>query len=196
MTPLAPVTIGMVGLSFALWSNSLLLMGVDAEPASPGGPSPAKSVAAVGSTIGAITLTFMSLFLVIASPLGTDVTSVKVQLLFSAISGMYGLQFLGLAIVQFKDYDMRIFGNIALLGVPLQIIEMILLATYAEKAAMSGLHLFFQEAVLASFTVLGLGIWAATHGRIPTKKVGWMALVALLGTWYFLFVSGGLVGAP
>lgn len=38
-------------------------MGADTEPA--------KAVAAVGSTIGAFTLTFMSLFLVNAAPLGT-----------------------------------------------------------------------------------------------------------------------------
>jgi hypothetical protein len=196
MGSLPPITIGMVGLSFALWANALFLMGVDAEPATVGAPSPVKAVAAVGSTIGAITLTFMSLFLVIAAPLGSDATSAKVQLLFSAISGMYGLQFLGLAIVQFKDFDLRVFGNIALLGVPLQILEMILLASYANDAGMSTTHLLAQEAVLLSFTALGLGIWLGTHGKIALRYVGMLALVALLGTWYFLFVSGGLVAAP
>lgn len=54
-------------------------------------------------------VTFTSLCLVIAAPLGTDATWVKVPLLFSATPSMYGLQFLGLAIIQFKEYDLRIF---------------------------------------------------------------------------------------
>jgi len=186
----------MVGLAFALWGNALLNLGVDSEPATEGGPSPAKAVAVTGSAIGAITLIFMSAFLVIAAPLGTEEPAIKVQLLFSAISGMYGLQFLGTAVVQVMEWDARIIGNIALLGVPLQLAEMLLLWKYADDAGISTAHLIFQELVLLSFSTAGLAIWLGTHGKIPGRTVGVALLFALLGTLYFLFFSGGLLTPP
>jgi hypothetical protein len=109
---------------------------------------------------------------------------------------MYGLQFLGTAVVQVNDWDMRIVGNIALLGVPLQLAEMLLLWKYAGDAAISTPHLIFQEMVLASYTTAGLAIWAGTHGRIPGRAVGVAILGALVGTLYFLFFSGGLLTPP
>lgn len=193
---LPPITIGMVGLAFALWGNGLLSLGVDAEPATEGGPSPAKAVAVTASAIGAMTLIFTSVFLVIAAPLGTTPILVQLQLLFSAITGMYGLQFLGTAVVQVLDWDVRAIGNIALLGVPLQIIEMVLLASYAGPAGISTTHLVLQELVLAAFTVAGFAIWLGTHGRLSGRWVGVTIMAAFVGTLYFLFFAGGLVAPP
>lgn len=193
---LPPIAIGMVGLSFALWSNALLALGVDAEPQTAEGPSPAKAVAATGSAMGALTLIFTSAFLVIAAPLGTDAGHVHIQLLFSAITGMYGLQFLGNAVVQVMDWDLRIVGNIALLGVPLQLAEMGLLWHYSDAVGMSSTHLILQELVLLAFSISGVAIWAGTHGRLAGRYVGGAILFALVGTLYFLFFSGGLLTPP
>lgn len=193
---LAPVTIGMVGLSFGLWANGLQALGVDAEPATEGGPSPTNAVAVAGSAIAAITLLFMSSFLVIASPLGTLPAPVHVQLLFSAITGMYGLQFVGTTVVQVLDWDVRIVGNMALLGAILQVPMMALLAHYAHAAGFSDTHLVLQELVLLAFTLSGLAIWAGTHGKISSRLVGTAVMFSFLGTLYFLFFSGGLLTPP
>ena len=40
----------------------------------------------------------------------------KLGLLFSAIAGMYGLLWLGAAVVQARGWDMRPIGNLALLA--------------------------------------------------------------------------------
>jgi uncharacterized membrane protein len=136
MSSLAPITLGMVGLEFALWANGVQLLGVDAKPATKDGPTPRASVAVAGSAMGAITLLFMSIWLVAAAPLGTDGEAVKLGLLFSAISGMYGLLWLGAAVVQARGWDMRPIGNLALcLG--LQVIEMGLFASYRTAAGIS-----------------------------------------------------------
>lgn len=193
---LAPITIGMVGLSFGLWANGLHALGVDAEPATAEGPNPAKAVAVTGSATAAITLLFMSAFLIIGSPLGTQPAAVHVQLLFSAITGMYGLQFVGTTVVQVLDWDARIVGNIALLGAILQVPEMALLAHYAHPAGFSDTHLVLQELVLLAFTISGMAIWAGTHGKISSRLVGTAVMFSFVGTLYFLFFSGGLLTPP
>lgn len=81
MSSLAPITIGMVGREFALWANGVQLLGVDAKPATEDGPSPTASVAVAGSAMGAITLLFMSIWLVVAAPLGADGEAAKLGLL-------------------------------------------------------------------------------------------------------------------
>lgn len=193
---LSPVTLGMVGLSFALWGNALANFGVDARPQSESDPDPAKTVAAAASLVGAATLLFTSTFLIVAAPLGDEPTTVKLQLLFSAITGMYGLQFLATAIVQFKGYDPRPLGNFALLTVPIQVAEMLVLANLAAAAGISRTHLLLQEITLGAFALAGLAIWAGTHGRAPAKVVGSTIMAAFVGTLYFLFFAGGLITPP
>jgi hypothetical protein len=193
---LSPVTLGMVGLAFALWGNALANFGVDAHPATESGPDPAKTVAAAASLIGAITLLFTSVFLLIAAPLGTEPAEAQLQVLFSAITGMYGLQFVATTIVQFKGYDPRPLGNYALLTAPIQLVEMVLLARFATEAGMSTTHIVLQEVTLGAFALAGLAIWAGTHGRLPGKVVGSTILAALAGTLYFMFFAGGLIPAP
>jgi hypothetical protein len=192
---LSPVTFGMVGLAFALWGNALANFGVDVKPRD-AGADPSKTVAAAASLVGAVTLLFTSTFLVIAAPLGTETPAVQLQLLFSAITGMYGLQFLATTIVQFKGYDPRPLGNFALLTVPIQIVEMVLLAKFAAAAGMSSTHILLQEVTLGAFALAGLAIWAGTHGWITGKLVGSTIMAAFVGTLYFMFFAGGLVAAP
>ncbi|MET0700125.1 MAG: hypothetical protein ABWY93_10700 [Mycobacterium sp.] len=193
---LSPVTLGMVGLAFALWGNALANFGVDTDRDGDTGPEPAKTVAAAASLLGAITLLFMSAFLLIAAPLGHEPAVVQLQLLFSAITGMYGLQFVATTIVQLKGYDPRPLGNFALLTVPIQLIEMVLLAKFATAAGMSVTHIVLQEVTLGAFAVAGLAIWAGTHGRVTGKVVGSTIMAAFAGTLYFMFFAGGLIPAP
>jgi hypothetical protein len=140
MSSLAPITLGMVGLGFASWANGVQLLGVDAKPATEDGPGPTASVAVGGSAMGAITLLYMFIWLVVAAPLGTDGEAVKLGLLFSAISGMYGLLWLGAAVVQTRGWDMRPIGNLAPLCLGLQVIEMGLFASYRTAAGISTAH--------------------------------------------------------
>jgi hypothetical protein len=193
---LPPIAIGMVGLAFALWGNGLLNLGVDAEPQHDGAASPAKSVAVASSLIGAITLLFTSVFLIVAAPLGTAPIAIKLQLLFSAITGMYGLQFLATTIVQLNGWDPRPIGNFALLTVPIQIVEMVLLAQYAKPAGISMTHLVAQEVTFAAFVLAGIAIWRGTHGKLSSRVVGCSIMLAFVGTLYFLFFAGGLIEPP
>lgn len=193
---LAPITLGMVGLAFALWGNAFANFGIDMDKVSDDAPDPIKTVAVAGSLVGAITLFFASALLVIGAPLGTEGPSVQIQLIFSAITGMYGLQFLATTIVQLKNYDPRPLGNFALLTVPIQIVEVVLLAKYLYDAGMSTIHIVIQLLVLVAFAAAGLAIWAGTHGKVNGKVVGTAISAAFVGTLYFLFVSGGLVTAP
>ncbi len=183
----------MVGLAFALWGNALVNLGADAAPAPHTGTDPVKTVAVAASLVGAITLLFTSVFLLIAAPLGTEPPVVGLQVLFSAITGMYGLQFLATAIVQLKGYDSRPLGNFALLTAPIQLVEMVLLAKFAFAAGISTAHIVLQELTLGAFAVAGLAIWAGTHGRISAKAVGSAIMAAFVGTLYFLFFAGGLI---
>lgn len=190
---LAPITLGMVGLLFALWGNGLSNLGVDGDDSD---GTATKTVAVSASLLGAVTLLFTSVHLVVAAPLGTGEPAVRVQLLFSAITGMYGLQFLATTVVQLKGYDPRPLGNLALLTVPIQLVEMVLLARFAGPAGMSTTHTVLQEIVLGAFAVAGLAIWAGTHGRVGGKVVGWAIMAAFAGTLYFLLFAGGLVSPP
>lgn len=196
MSSLAPITIGMVGLEFALWANGVQLLGVDAKPATEDGPSPTASVAVAGSAMGAITLLFMSIWLVVAAPLGADGEAAKLGLLFSAIAGMYGLLWLGAAVVQARGWDMRPIGNLALLCLVLQVIEMALLASYQTAAGIPTAHFAFIEIALGLYVLVLAGFWAVTHGRINARPVGLACLLAVVGTLYIMIYGGGLLAPP
>jgi hypothetical protein len=193
MMSLAPITIGMVGLLFALWANGVQLLGVDAKPATEDGPSPTASVAIAGSAMGAITLLFMSIWLVVAAPLGTEGEAPRLGLLFSAISGMYGLLWLGAAVIQARDWDMRPIGNLALLCLVLQVIEMALLASYRTAAGIPTAHFALIEIALGFYVLVLAGFWAVTHGRIDARPVGFVCMLAVIGTLYIMVYGGGLL---
>lgn len=109
---------------------------------------------------------------------------------------MYALIWAGAAVVQARGWDMRVIGNIALLCLGLQLIEMGLLAKYKSDAALSNAHFLFLEAALFSFVLVLYGFWAVTHARIRPKLVGWACMLAVLGTLYILIWGGGLLTPP
>ena len=120
---LASIATGMVGLQFGLFVNALALLGIDATPAGEGQPDPGKSVGMVGSLIAALSLIFMSFTLVVGAPFGTEGLAAQVQIMFSAISGMYGFLFLGFGFIQLQGWDLRPVGNAALGAAIMQVIE-------------------------------------------------------------------------
>jgi len=192
---LAPITLGMVGLLFALWANGMQLLGVDAKPIDDqvDDADGARAVAIAGSAMGAVTLLFMATWLVMAAPLGDAPVAIQLGLLFSAISGMYGLLWLGAAVVQARGWDMRVIGNLALLCIILQVVEMALLASYRAEAALPSAHFAIVELVLASYVLVLYGFWAVTHGRIAARTVGWLCMLAAAGTLYIMVYGGGLL---
>ena len=189
---LAPITIGMVGLQFALFVNALALLGIDAEPDEEGGPDPAKSIGMVGSIIGAISLIFMSFFLLIGSPFGTEGLAAQIQIMFSAISGMYGFLFLGFGVAQIKGWDLRPIGNAALGAAIMQVLEILIIASQWGL----DLNNIITEIVLLIYVVALVGFWRTTHGELQPRTQGWLLLLAWLGTFYFMFWSGGLLPVP
>ncbi|MPZ87034.1 MAG: hypothetical protein GEU81_02965 [Nitriliruptorales bacterium] len=192
---LAPITIGMVGLLFALWANGMQLLGVDQksvdDSVSEGGSGYAVAIA--GSGMGAVTLLFMSGWLVIAAPLGDEGVGAQLGLLFSSIAGMYGLLWLGAAVVQLRGWDMRVIGNVALLCLGLQVIQIGLLASYRVAAQIPLPHFLAVQAALVGYVLVLYGFWAVTHGRISPKVVGWACMLAVVGTLYIMVFGGGLL---
>jgi len=191
MLGLAPVALATVGLQFALFVNALALLGIDAAPAAEGQPSPAKSVGAAASLAGGITLIFASMWFLIGAPLGREGAAVPVQLTFSAITGMYGLLWLGLAIVQMMGWDARPVGNTALISAVIQVIEMIIIAGWGLT-----LHLTLVEIVLLSYVVVLVGFWAVTHGRLAPRIQGYLLLIGVVTTFYLMFWASGILLPP
>jgi len=189
---LAPITLGMVGLQFGLFANALALMGIDAAPAGEGQPDPGKSVGMAGSLMAAMSLIFMAFWLLIGAPFGTEGAAAEVQIMFSAISGMYGFLFLGFGFVQLKGWDLRPVGNVALCAAILQVIEIIIIATRWGL----GLNNILTEIVLIIYVAALVGFWRTTHGKQSPAIQGWLLLLAWLGTFYFMIWSGGLLPAP
>jgi hypothetical protein len=120
----------------------------------------------------------------------------ELGLLFSAISGMYGLLWLGVAVIQARGWDMRPIGNLALLCLGLQVIEMGLLASYRTAAGLSTAHFLLTEAALAGYVLVLAGFWAVTHRRINPRPVGLLCLLAVVGTLYIMVYGGGLLTPP
>jgi hypothetical protein len=189
---LPPITLGMVGLQFGLFVNAFALLGIDAAPAGEGQPDPGKAVGMAGSLMAALSLIFMAFWLLIGAPFGTEGAAAEIQIMFSAISGMYGFLFLGFGFVQIKGWDVRPVGNVALCAAILQVIEIIIIA------ARWGLNLnnILTEIVLIIYVVALVGFWRTTHGNQSPQIQGWLLLLAWLGTLYFMIWSGGLLPAP
>jgi hypothetical protein len=106
---------------------------------------------------------------------------------------MYGLLWLGAAVVQVRGWDMRVIGNLALLCLVLQVIEMGLLAGYRAEAGLPLGHFLLVEAALGSYVLVLYGFWAATHGRMDTRPVGWLCMLAVAGSLYIMVFGGGLL---
>lgn len=186
-----PLTLAMTGLNFALWLNAFNLLGVGAEPAEEGGPSPTKTVGAAGSLIGAITLIFASIWIIMGKPFGEEAGDVAA--LLSGITGMYGLLWIGVFAAQVLDYDLRPIGNLCLLVAFLQVIHMV---GVARILGTDTVHVWIVQGVLATYVVLLLLFWALTYGRIQARPVGAWLIVTVAGTTYLQFWAGGIFPVP
>lgn len=194
MAGLAPISYGMMGLSFALFLNALALFGYDAKPAKEGAPDPSRTIAIIGSLSGAITLFFMPTWFVVGAPFGTTGPAVAVQQLFTITPLMYGLIWLGLAYVQWYGLDVRYIGNSALVCFFYQIIFM---GIYGYLIGWK----FTANDALIEFTLLAytcalIGFWAVTHGKISAKAQGWILVWAGIMTVYLMLFPGGILPPP
>ncbi len=188
-----PLSFGIMGLALALFANALPLLGIGAAPQQEGGHSPAKTVAVVGSLAGAITLTFFALWFIIKAPFGMeDPVLVRLQILFASLGGKFGLLWIGVTFVQIKGWDLRPVGTMCLLLALIHVIEMIILPTLVPV----NLNIILIEVVFLSYVLVLLGFWAVTHGKIAPKPVGWILLIATVGTLYIQFVASGVVLIP
>ena len=187
---------GMTGLSFALFANGLFLLGTYDSHAAAETVSSLKAVAVTGTLIGAFALLFHAIYLVVGAPLGTDSLSLRIQMLFSSVAGMYGFQLTGLFIIQVTGHDLKVFGDVCLFNVVLGLIQMAIFSAYAREGGMSWSHHICNQYVLGSWVALSLGVWATTHGYLNAWVTGVIAFASLLGTWYFLVFTGGLLTPP
>ena len=188
-----PLSFGIMGLALALFANALPLLGVNAAPLKEGGHSPGKTVAVVGSLAGAITLTFFALWFIVKAPFGLeDPVLVRLQILFASLGGKFGLLWIGVTVAQILDWDLRPVGTMCLLLALIHVIEMIILPTLVPV----DLNIILIEVVFASYVLVLLGFWAVTHGKIAPKPVGWILLIATVGTLYIQFVASGVVPLP
>ncbi len=152
-----PIAFAMMGLNFALWLNAFNLLGISVAPKE-GGPSPAKTMGAAGSLAGAITLIFTAIWFVVGQPFGKEAGAVHA--LFSSITGMYGLLWIGVFAAQVFSLDWRPIANLCLLVALTQAIQIIgvfhLLGT-------TSIHVWIVNAVLASYIVfvLEVAVWQA-----------------------------------
>jgi hypothetical protein len=190
MQGLSPVALGITGLQFALFANALYLLGIDSDR--PEGQSdPAKTVGVAGSLIGALGLLFASAWFVIGAPFGREGQAAAVQLLFTIITGMYGFIWLGAAFAQIFGWDLRPVGNLALLCLIIQVFAMVVLASWGIT-----LNTLLIELVWFSYVLVLAGFWAATHGKISTRLVGYACLLAFVLDFYPHFWASGILPAP
>lgn len=193
MTGLAPIAIGMTGLQFSLFVNGLHLSGIDAERADEGSPAPDKTVA-LASLVAAIALIFMSFWLVIDAPLGTEGQLGPIQLVFSAVAGMYGFLHILFAGVQFYGLDLRHVGNAALAVGIMQVLFIPVIQGWSGVLGMTNVLLI--NAVLAVYVVIMVAVWGAVHGRWDPKYAGYSLLVGFFGTFYLQFFASGILPTP
>jgi len=194
MAGLAPISFGMMGLSFACFLNAAALFGYDTKPAKEGAPDPSRTVAIIGSLSGALTLFFMAGWFVIDAPFGTTGAAVPVQLLFSITPLMYALIWLGLAYVQWYGLDVRYIGNSAFVSLFYQLFMM---GVYAYLIGWK----FTANDVLIEITLLSYasalaGFWAVTHGKLGAKTQGSILVWAGIMTLYLMFFPGGILPPP
>ena len=122
----------------------------------------------------------------------SEAVSAQVQIMFSAISGMYGFLFFGFGVAQLKGWDLRPIGNAALVSAIMQVIEIIIIAIMWGP----NLNNILTEIVLIIYVVALLGFWRTTHGQQSPQIQGRLLLLAWLATFYFMFWSGGLLPVP
>jgi hypothetical protein len=121
-----------------------------------------------------------------------DPVLVRLQILFASLGGKFGLLWIGVTVAQILDWDLRPVGTMCLLLALIHVIEMIILPSLVPV----DLNIILIEVVFASYVLVLLGFWAVTHGKIAPKPVGWILLIATVGTLYIQFVASGVVLIP
>jgi hypothetical protein len=186
-----PMAFAMTGFSYALWLNACHLLGTGS--ASEGeGSSPAKTVGVAGSLPGAIALLFAAMWFVVGLPFGGREFS-ELHALFSSITGMYGLLWLGVFAVQVFDFDRRPIANLCLLAALIQAIQII---GVFRLLGMASIHIWITSVALAIYIVWLLMFRGALSGKRAAQQAGWASIVAVIGTLYLLFFGGGIFPHP
>ena len=188
-----PLAFAMTGLNFVLWLNAFNLLGIGAAPASEGAISPTKTVGAAGTLIGAITLVLSAIWFIIGQPLGLEPPGPALNALLSVITGMYGLLWIGVFVVQVFDFDWQPIANLCLLLAINQVIGIIALFSLLGTAST---HVWIIAAVLASYVVLLIMFNRLLSGKMGARPVGWWLIVTAIGTAYLQFFGGGIFPTP
>jgi hypothetical protein len=186
-----PMALGMTGFNFALWLNACYLLGVGGM-AKGGGPAPARAVGVAGSLTGAITLLFAAIWFVVGQPFGGR-EYWAVHALFSSITGVYGLLWIGVFAAQVFDFDWQPIANLCLLAAVMQVIQIVgvfhLLGTRS-------VHIWITAAALAVYVVWLLMFSGMLNGKLAARTLGRWSIVAIIGTLYLQFYGGGIFRHP
>ncbi len=185
-----PLAFGLMGFNFAMWLTAFNLLGIGAA-SKEGGPSPTKTVGAAGSLAGAITLVFAAMWFVVGQPFGKEAGAVHA--LFSSITGMYGLLWIGVFAVQVFNFDWQPIANLCLL---LALIQAIQIIGVFHLLGTTSIHVWIVNAVLASYIVVLIMFWRLLYGKLAARPVGWWGIVTVIGTIYLQFFGGGIFPTP
>ncbi len=186
-----PIAFAMTGFSFALWLNACSLLGIGGQ-AKAGSSSAAKTVGIAGSLTGAIALTFAAIWFVVGQPFGGR-EAWALHALFSSITGMYGLLWIGVFAVQVFDLDWHPVANLCLLAALMQAIQII---GVFRLLGLASVHIWITNAALAVYIVWLIMMWGMRNGKFPARTVGWWSVVAVIGTLYLQFFGGGIFRHP
>jgi len=186
-----PFAFAMTGMAFALWLNACHLLGIGA-PAKAASPAAARTVGIAGSLTGAISLTFAAIWFVVGEPFGGRELS-TLHALFSSITGLYGLLWIGVFAVQVFDLDWHPIANLFLLAALMQAIEII---GVFRVLGMASVHVWITNVVLAIYIVWLLMYSRMLYGKFAARTVGWWSMLAVIGTLYLQFFGGGIFRHP
>jgi hypothetical protein len=186
-----PMAFAMTGMAFALWLNACYLLGLGTAPKA-GGSAAARTVGIAGSLTGAISLTFAAIWFVVGQPFGGREAS-TLHSLFSSITGLYGLLWIGVFAVQAFDLDWHPIANLFLLAALMQAIEIVGVFRLFGTASV---HIWITNAALAAYVVWLLLYARMLYGKLAARTVGWWSVVAVIGTLYLQFVGGGIFRHP
>jgi hypothetical protein len=186
-----PMGFAMTGFGFALWLNACYLLGIGG-PAKGESRAYAKTVGIAGSLVGAIALTFAAIWFVVGEPFGGR-EAATLHALFSSITGLYGLLWIGVFAVQVFNLDWQPIANLFLLAAFMQAVEIV--AVFRQLGTAS-VHIWITNGALAAYVVWLILYARMLHGKVAARTVGWWSIVAVIGTLYLQFIGGGIFRHP
>jgi hypothetical protein len=165
-----PMAFAMTGFGFALWLNACYLLGIGA-PVKVESTAYVKTVGIAGSLVGAISLTFAAMWFVVGEPFGGR-EAATLHALFSSITGLYGLLWIGMFAVQVFNLDWQPIANLFLLAAFMQAVEIV---AVFRVLGMASVHVWITNAALAAYIVWLVLYARMLHGRVAARTVGWWA---------------------